>query len=423
MQQILKRLELIKTSIALEDEDIIDLQRLKLQQMVIDDSVRAILDAVDRREYADVVNAIDRYIGRFCGLVPWQDGELQGLRLELKTLESEVETLSDEKNVFQFQLDKFQQQYHSRLGALIRDILELRKRIEANRLQKKQRDYEKRLAEYLEQKSKLDRLKQQRDELERQQAECDEFSDDYDKIEDELRANNDAIQDQEDALKAQRQRTKAAKEKLEDSPEQQAYQQAKQEYQTFDETHQAIVNEERQSLNEDEEQRLKAAYRRAARLCHPDLVSEELKDQAHHIMQALNLAKDKSDLVAVEEILYKLQNGLGFEVASNTITDKNVLRAKIAELRKRIAELHSELDEMRQSNAGKLASKPDDWDAYMDEVEAELHVEHRRLSHALAEEDPETIHELFEVASDKHADQGNRHRDEEADEDYWHRAF
>jgi hypothetical protein len=423
MQQIIKRLELIKTSIALEDEEIIDLQRIKLQQMVLDDAVRAILDAIERREYAHVVSAIDRYIGQFSGLVPWQDGELQGLRLELKTLEIEVETLSDEKNVFQFQLDKFQQQYHTRLGALIREILELRKRIEANRLQKKQRDYEKQLAAYLAQKSKLDHLKQQRDDLERQQAECDEFSDDYDQIEVELRANNDAIHEQEEVLKAQRQHTKAAKEKLEDSPEQQAYQQAKQEYQTFDETHQAIVNEDRQSLNDDEEQRLKAAFRRAARLCHPDLVSEELKDQAHRIMQALNLAKDKSDLAAVEEILYKLQNGLGFEVASNTITDKNVLRAKIAELRKRLAELHSELDEMRQSNAGKLASEPDDWDAYMDEVEAELHVEHRRLRHALAEEDPDAINELFEAASDKQADQGNRHCEEDADEDYWRRAF
>ncbi len=182
MQQIFKRLELIKTSIALGDEEIIVLQRMKLLQMELDPAACDILGAIERREYADVVNAIDRYIGQFSGLVQWQDGELQGLRLELKTLEVEVETLSDEKNELQFQLDKFQQQYHTRLGALIRDILELRKRIEASALRKKRHDYEEQAAAYRELKKQLDDLKQQRDKLEEKQASCDEFSDEYDQI-------------------------------------------------------------------------------------------------------------------------------------------------------------------------------------------------------------------------------------------------
>lgn len=42
MQQILKRLELIKTSIAIEDEEIIELQVVKLSTMPIDDDVQEI---------------------------------------------------------------------------------------------------------------------------------------------------------------------------------------------------------------------------------------------------------------------------------------------------------------------------------------------------------------------------------------------
>ena len=42
MQQILKRLELIKTSIAIEDEEIIELQMTKLSNMTIDDDVQEI---------------------------------------------------------------------------------------------------------------------------------------------------------------------------------------------------------------------------------------------------------------------------------------------------------------------------------------------------------------------------------------------
>ena len=141
------------------------------------------------------------------------------------------------------------------------------------------------------------------------------------------------------------------------------------------------------------------------------------------MMLALNLAKDKSDLTAIEEILYKLQNGLGFEVASNTITDKNVLRAKIADLRKRIIELQSDMDEMRQSSAGKLATKPDDWDAYLDEVEAQLRDERSRLRHLLADEDPDAINELIDDERDPQADQDHCRNDEGADEDYWRRAI
>jgi DNA repair exonuclease SbcCD ATPase subunit len=414
MQQIIKRLELIKTSITLGDEEIIILQRMKLLQMELDPAACDILDAIERREYASVVSAIDRYISQFSELVPWLDGELQGLRLELKTLEVEVATLSDEKNELQFQLDKFQQQYHTRLGALLRDILELRKRIESSALRKKQRDYEVQAAAYRELKKQLDDLKQQRDELEEKQASCDEFSDEYDQIVEELQALNELIRKQEEALNAQRQRTKTTKESLDDSPEQRSFHQAQQDFEAFEETHQAIINEDRQALSDEEEQTLKAAYRRAARLCHPDLVSDELKDQAHRIMQALNLAKDKGDLAAVEEILYKLQNGLGFEVASNTITDKNVLRAKIAELRRRIDDLHAELAEMQQSTAVQVASVPADWDEYLNEKEAQLQSEHRRLSQMLAEVDPDAVNEMVESTHGTSPGDGD---------DFWRRAF
>ncbi len=414
MQQIIKRLELIRTSIALGDEEIIVLQRIKLQQMDLDDAARTILDAIERREYAGVVNAIDQYIGQFSGLVPWLDGELQGLRLELKTLEVEVETLLDEKNELQFQLDKFQQQYHNRLGALIRDILELNKRIKASLLRSRRRDYEEQAAAYRELKKRRDDLKQHRDELEEKQASCDEFSDEYDQIVEELQTLNEPIREQEDALNAQRQRTKTAKEALDESPEQQAFQQAQQEYEAFEETHQAIINEERQALSDVDEQTLKTAFRRAARLCHPDLVSDELKDQAHRIMQALNLAKDKGDLAAVEEILYKLQNGLGFEVASNTITDKTVLRAKIAELRRRIDDLHAEMAGMQQSTAGQVASVPADWDEYLNEKEAQLQSEYRRLFQKLAEADPDAVNERVEVTRGTSPDDGD---------DFWRRTF
>ena len=116
MQKIIKRLELIKNSIALEDEDVIELQLSRLKEMELDVSVMEIITAIHRREFSSVIDDIDRYVARFSGMVIYEDGELYGLRLELKVLEGQVENLSDQKNDLQFQVDQFN--YHYQLESL-----------------------------------------------------------------------------------------------------------------------------------------------------------------------------------------------------------------------------------------------------------------------------------------------------------------
>ena len=48
MQQILKRLELIKISIVIEDEEIIELQVAKLSSVDVDDEVKMILQKLGK---------------------------------------------------------------------------------------------------------------------------------------------------------------------------------------------------------------------------------------------------------------------------------------------------------------------------------------------------------------------------------------
>lgn len=54
MQQILKRFELIKTSIVIEDEEIIELQVAKLSSMDVDDEVKKILQKIADCDYGSV---------------------------------------------------------------------------------------------------------------------------------------------------------------------------------------------------------------------------------------------------------------------------------------------------------------------------------------------------------------------------------
>ena len=83
MHQILKRLELIKTSIALQDEEIIELQVAKLSGMEIDSEVRRILDRISTRDYGSVMLEIESYIAKHLGVAIYEDEELLGLKLEL----------------------------------------------------------------------------------------------------------------------------------------------------------------------------------------------------------------------------------------------------------------------------------------------------------------------------------------------------
>ena len=65
MKQIIKRLELIKTAIAIEDEEIIELQVMKLQKMELDDRVVSILQSLETLDYADAILSIEHYIKRY----------------------------------------------------------------------------------------------------------------------------------------------------------------------------------------------------------------------------------------------------------------------------------------------------------------------------------------------------------------------
>jgi hypothetical protein len=106
MIQILKRLEIIKSSIAIEDEEVIELQVMKLQKLDIDDDVKAIVTHLEAMNYAKAMKDIEAYILRYSGVVEYVDSEVQGLKLELKSLESKLQELVEQKTEYQKRLMK-----------------------------------------------------------------------------------------------------------------------------------------------------------------------------------------------------------------------------------------------------------------------------------------------------------------------------
>lgn len=117
-------------------------------------------------------------------------------------------------------------------------------------------------------------------------------------------------------------------------------------------------------LSADEKNELKRKFRKATFFCHPDKVNDEFKQAAQQIFIELKAAYDKNDMKRVSEILNDLENGNYFKVRSETITEKDVLKAAIAKLRIQIKQLENEIIQIKQSEAFRTVSSITSWDEY-----------------------------------------------------------
>ena len=375
MQQILKRLELIKTAITIEDEEIIELQVAKLSSLDVDGDVKKILQKIKAYDYGGVTLDIDAYIAKYSGVVIYEDKELQGLRLELKIIERKLQKLSQEKTEYLNNINDFNIQYNLNLGDLIEEILNVRQEI-LHKITAENEDLLKaKKKEYNDAKNEYDDLKDEKEKLEAELEDLDPFDDVYDELYEELSDINETLNKAQEELNEKRKEAKIAKEEFEENDTNQEYEEAKKEYEEFSYEYEELKKEDLFELNDEEKIELKQAYRKASKLCHPDIVAGELQDQAQTVFIELNDAYSKKDLQKVKEILLSLDNGHGFDIASDTIADKELLKSKIAKLRDTIILTEQEIDEIITDETFETINVIEDWDEYFKDIKEQLQEE------------------------------------------------
>jgi hypothetical protein len=158
MQNIIKRLEIIRSSIPLEDIEIIELQTLKLSKMEIDDEVQNILNHIDNSNFSPVIDLITNYINRFSGLQIYTNPRISGLKLELKLLEKEFLKLSDRKSSIENLINEFNHQFILRVGELLSKVLRKRAEKEAKNRSEAEEEF-KNFREEFQQEQKKEELK------------------------------------------------------------------------------------------------------------------------------------------------------------------------------------------------------------------------------------------------------------------------
>ena len=308
MKQILKRLELIKTAISIEDNEIIELQVQKISSIKHDDEIERILTLISNNNYENIVSLIENYIQKYNSVVIYEDPEIQGLKIELKIFEEMLQELSDEKSEYLHTLDTFNDRYSSELGELIGEILKLKQEISFKELE-----------------------------------ETDEDSDTYENIKEKYEKN-------------------------------QYY------YDSFSHSYKEHLENKQQKLSDIEKKELKALYKKASKLCHPDVVVESERAKAEEIFKMLNEAYSKNDLNKVNEILNNLESGNSFDIVSNSINDTKILKQKIQELKVKIDTIKVEISNILKDESYITVTSIDDYTEYFNRLREKLEAELEELS-------------------------------------------
>ena len=306
LQTLIKRLEIIRAAMSLADEDLIAQQlpalRAVLPQLdgAAGEALAAIITALADGHYPQAMRLINRFLTAQAALVVSEDAELVALRLELAALERQITAETLERDEIQALLERFNRDFLLHCGPTLAEILTAQEQIARLQLEKA-----------------LHAQRRQRQEK-RDAGYQEEAETDY-----------RAEMDEEDPDLENARRT---------------YEETKQQREAFsnEQTQAEIEQQDIAALDADAETRLKAAYRRASQLCHPDRVSAEHKAQAEQLFKELGQAYKKKDLPTVERILAQLQRGI-FTAASDTLSDTAALHARIAELRENLAALRAEI--------------------------------------------------------------------------------
>ena len=358
LQTLIKRLEIIRAAMSLADEDLIAQQlpalRAVLPQLdgAAGETLAAIIAALAGGHYPQAMRLINRFLTAQAALVVSEDAELVALRLELAALERQITAETLERDEIQALLERFNRDFLLHCGPTLTEILTAQEQIARLQLEKalhaqRRQWQEKRDAGYQEEAETDYRYHPEMNEEDfpRMEAEDEEQAERAEEGADEWEETLAAYDAWCDWLEEQEALANAA---AEDDPDlenaRRTYEETKQQREAFsdEQTQAEIEQQDIAALDADAETRLKAAYRRASQLCHPDRVSAEHKAQAEQLFKELGQAYKKKDLPTVERILAQLQRGI-FTAASDTLSDTAALHARIAELRANLAALRAEI--------------------------------------------------------------------------------
>jgi len=123
LSKIIKRLEIIKNYIILEELEDLDGEIRKIIPFDFDHKISEIIHEVKQQNFGSAIKKIETFITLSQSMVTYIDYELEGIKIELKILENELAALEGEKMSIEKLLADFIHQYTRELGDVVLEIL------------------------------------------------------------------------------------------------------------------------------------------------------------------------------------------------------------------------------------------------------------------------------------------------------------
>jgi hypothetical protein len=152
------------------------------------------------------------------------------------------------------------------------------------------------------------------------------------------------------------------------------YEDAAKDYEQYRQTNEITKSKKVAELTPEQRNEIKTLFRKASKLCHPDVVSEEWKKKAELIFNELRTAYEANDIEAVEKILHHLEQGM-FVHQSQQQNAKKELQTLTATMREKRDKLEQEVNQLKADKSYQTVQAITNWDAYFEETRQMLETE------------------------------------------------
>lgn len=163
------------------------------------------------------------------------------------------------------------------------------------------------------------------------------------------------------------------------NPEKEAeFDEAQREYEEFEADFKTSSEKEVATLSPEEQQEIKAMFRACTKLCHPDVVADEYKDEAAAAFHKLAEAYEYNDMETVKEVYQNLQKGI-FAATSDTLNDVQRMHRSLVSMRSTLSSLTKQIRLTRNSEVYREVAAIADWDDYFATAKQQMQDELERL--------------------------------------------
>lgn len=125
--RIIKRLEILKNYVILEDQEDIERESRKLSAYQFQQDIAKIIKALSNNYFSQAVELIEEFVKRNRQIIIYGEVDIAALKLEIRHLEHQLNAYDDEKTELEKTLALFQNRHSKELGKYISRLLHLRK--------------------------------------------------------------------------------------------------------------------------------------------------------------------------------------------------------------------------------------------------------------------------------------------------------